>query len=111
VDNIAREYALEALANPDAENRYLIAHGFVSVRRRATRCGCSRVSIAGNYCAYTDLQTNRMLATLRSTPEFTQLLFAAKQCRNDFLSETVQAAHRIAVLESMPLPAEDILPE
>jgi len=52
-----------------------------------------------------------MLATLRSTPEFNQLLFAAKQCRNDFLSETVQAAHRIAVLESMPLPAEDILPE
>jgi hypothetical protein len=37
-----------------------------------------RSSIAGHYCAYADLQTNPMLATPRGTPEFTQLLSAAK---------------------------------
>ena len=50
-------------------------------------------SIAGHYCAYTDLQNSPMFANLRGSAEFTQVLAAAKQCRDDFLAERSQAAH------------------
>jgi serine/threonine protein kinase len=50
-------------------------------------------AIVGNYCAYTALQTDPLLATLRASPEFSQLLTAAKQCQSDFLSERSQASH------------------
>ena len=50
-------------------------------------------AIAGHYCAYTDLQTNPMLASLRGTSEFAELLSAAKQCRDDFVAQRSQAAH------------------
>jgi hypothetical protein len=50
-------------------------------------------AIAGHYCAYNDLQANAMLSNLRGTPEFAELLSAAKQCRDNFLAERSQAAH------------------
>jgi eukaryotic-like serine/threonine-protein kinase len=50
-------------------------------------------AIVGNYCAYTALQTDPLLATLRASPEFTQLLSDAKQCQSDFLSARSQASH------------------
>ena len=50
-------------------------------------------AMAGHYCAYTDLQTNAMLASLRGAPEFAELLSAAKQCRDSFISERSQAGH------------------
>jgi eukaryotic-like serine/threonine-protein kinase len=50
-------------------------------------------AIDGNYCAYTALQTDPLLATLRTSPGFSQLLSAAKQCQADFLSARSQASH------------------
>lgn len=44
-------------------------------------------AIAGHYCAYGDLQNNAILANPRGTPEYADLLSAAKQCRDDFLSQ------------------------
>src|SRR5215472_1621600 len=43
-------------------------------------------AILGNYCAYAALQTDPLLAKLRSTSEFSELLSAAKECQNKFLS-------------------------
>jgi len=43
-------------------------------------------AILGNYCAYTALQTDPLLAKLRSTSEFSELLSAAKECQKKFLS-------------------------
>jgi hypothetical protein len=39
------------------------------------------------------LQNDSAWMKLRGTPEFTGLLSAAKQCRDDFLSQRSQAAH------------------
>ena len=39
------------------------------------------------------LQNDAMLASLRGTPEFAELLSGAKQCRDDFLAEISQTAH------------------
>ena len=39
-----------------------------------------KATISGNYCAYEALQKDSALASLRNTPEYPQLLAAAKQC-------------------------------
>jgi eukaryotic-like serine/threonine-protein kinase len=93
VDAIAKEAAPVILANPDAENRYIVAGGFAFCGQKAIALQLIKGAIAGNYCAYTDLQINSELASLRSTPEYTQLLAAAKQCRDNFLTQRSQAAH------------------
>jgi hypothetical protein len=49
-------------------------------------------SIAGHFCACTGLQNDSAYAKLRGTPEFAELLSAAKKCRDDFLSARSQAA-------------------
>ncbi len=93
VDNIAREFAPQALANPDAEVRYWFANSFAFCGRKDMALRLLKSSIAGHYCPYTDLQNSRMFANLRGSPEFTQVLSAAKQCRDDFLAERSQSTH------------------
>jgi eukaryotic-like serine/threonine-protein kinase len=87
VDNDAKAIEPEVLANPDAENRYLLASAFATCGQKEITLRVLNSAIAGHYCAYTDLQTNPVFAPLRGSPEFTQLLSAAKQCQSDFLSE------------------------
>ncbi len=43
-----------------------------------------RRAIEHNYCAYTALQTDRLVTTLRGTPEMGELLSEAKQCQSRF---------------------------
>ncbi len=52
-----------------------------------------RSAIEQNYCAYTALQTDPLLAKLRGTPEFSELLSAAKDCQNKFLAGRDKDAH------------------
>jgi tetratricopeptide (TPR) repeat protein len=93
VDNIARELAPKILASPDPENRYTAAPTFAFCGQKDIALRMVKSAIAGHYCAYNALQTDPMLASLRSLPEYPQLLSAAKQCRDDFLAERSQAAH------------------
>ena len=93
VDNLAREIAPQALANPDAEQRYWFANSFAFCGQKEMTLRLLKSSIAGHYCAYTDLQNSPMFANLRGSAEFTQVVSAAKQCRDGFLAETGQAAH------------------
>jgi hypothetical protein len=92
VDNIARELAPEILASPDAENRYMAAPTFAFCGQKDIALRLLKSGIAGHYCAYNAMQTDPLFAPLRSSPEFAQLLSAAKQCRDDFLAERSQAA-------------------
>ena len=82
---------LKLQANPDPENRYVFATDLA-------RCGANDVAmrllasaIASKYCIYDALQKDPMLASLRNSPEYPQLLSAAKQCRDNFLAERDQA--------------------
>jgi hypothetical protein len=92
VDKIARDLEPEILANPDAENRYLVASTFAFCGKNDIALRVLKGAIAGHYCAYPAMQNDPMLAQLRGTPEFTQLLSAAKQCQSDFLSQRSQAS-------------------
>jgi serine/threonine protein kinase len=93
VENIAREVAPGSLANPDAENRYLFAPSFAFCGQNEIALHLLKSAIAGHYCAYTAMQTDSRFAKLRGTPEFSDLLTAAKQCQSDFHSERSQASH------------------
>ena len=93
VDNIARELAPEILASPDAENRYMAAPTFAFCGQKEIALRLLKSAVTGHYCAYNAMQNDPLFASLRSSPEFAQLLSAAKQCRDDFLAERSQAAH------------------
>ena len=93
VDNIARELAPEILASPDPENRYMAAPTFAFCGQKEIALRLLKSAVTGHYCAYNAMQNDPLFASLRSSPEFAQLLSAAKQCRDDFLAERSQAAH------------------
>ena len=93
VDNIARELAPKILASPDPENRYTAAPTFAFCGQKDIALRLLKSAVTGHYCAYNAMQTEPLFAPLRSSSEFTQLLSAAKQCRDDFLAERSQAAH------------------
>jgi serine/threonine protein kinase/tetratricopeptide (TPR) repeat protein len=93
VDNIARELAPKILASPDPENRYMAAPTFAFCGQKDIALRLLKSAVTGHYCAYNAMQNEPLFAPLRSSPEFAQLLSAAKQCRDDFLAERSQAAH------------------
>jgi eukaryotic-like serine/threonine-protein kinase len=90
VEKIAKEFAPEVLANPDAENRYLSSTTFAFCGQKDIALRLLKSSVAGNYCAYTAMQNDPIPATLRSTPEFNEILSAAKKCQSDFLAHRSQ---------------------
>jgi TolB-like protein len=94
LDKLSRDLAQKLSDYHDPESRYLNAVYLAF-------CGAEKQSglhlmkgaITGHYCAYTDLETNAMLANVRGMPEFAELLSAAKQCHDDFLAERSQSGH------------------
>jgi serine/threonine protein kinase len=93
VDKFATEFAPIILAAHDSEAKYMNAGYFAFCGQKDIAVRLIRSAITGHYCAYTDLQTDAMLASLRGTPEFAELLSAAKRCRDDFLAQRSRPAH------------------
>jgi serine/threonine protein kinase len=93
VDKASRYFAQIPSGYHDPEAKYLNTTYIAFCGQKDTAVRLIKSAIAGHYCAYTDLQTNAMLANLRGTPEFAELLSAAKQCRDGFLAERSLAAH------------------
>ena len=87
-----REQDDRLLADPDPEPRYVVAGSLVFCGQKDLALQLLKSSISGHYCAYMGLQNDSLWAKLRGTPEFAELLSAAKQCRDDFISERSQAA-------------------
>jgi eukaryotic-like serine/threonine-protein kinase len=81
------------LADPDPEPRYVVAPDLLFCGQKDAAVQLLRSAIAGHYCGYTGLQNDSAWAKLRGTPAFGELLSAAKQCRDDFISQRSQAAH------------------
>jgi Tfp pilus assembly protein PilF len=87
MNRIVHETESSILAGPDPEPAYF--HGvhmaYCDQKESAIRLLTS--AIAKNYCSFTALQTDPFLVKLRSTPEFGQLISAAKECQQKFLAE------------------------
>ena len=90
VEKLVKEQAADALGNPDAENRYTAAPAFAFCGQNEVALRLLKSGVEGNYCAYTALQTDPLLAKLRSTPEFNEILAEAKKCQADFLAHRSQ---------------------
>jgi serine/threonine protein kinase/tetratricopeptide (TPR) repeat protein len=94
VDKASRDLAQMLSGLHDPEARYLNATYIVFCgAEKDAALRLIKGAIAGHYCPYTDLQTNAMLANVRGTPEFAELLAEAKQCRDNFIVERSQAGH------------------
>jgi TolB-like protein len=86
--NGARETAAQASADPDPEVRYVIAQDLIFCGQRDPAFNLLKSSIVGgHFCAYDGLRNDPVFTPLRGSPEFTQILSAAKQCQADFLSQ------------------------
>ncbi|OLE71928.1 MAG: hypothetical protein AUI36_01805 [Cyanobacteria bacterium 13_1_40CM_2_61_4] len=87
LNTIAQQVEASALADPDSENRYYMATLMAMCGQRDIALRVLKSSIEHKYCAYSALQTDPALVKLRQTPEFPQLLSAAKDCQDRFLAE------------------------
>jgi hypothetical protein len=74
------------LQEPDPEPSYFQATTMVFCGQKEIGARLLKSAIERNYCAYAALQSDPLLAKLRGTPEFTQLLSAAKECQQKFLA-------------------------
>jgi eukaryotic-like serine/threonine-protein kinase len=92
VDQLARQLAPEIFANPDPENRFMIASIFAFCGQKDIALRLTKSGVEGHYCGYTSLQIDPILAKLRGTPEFDELLSEAKKCQSDFLAQRSQPA-------------------
>ena len=87
VASLARKEADKLLADPDPEPRYIVAGDLLFCGQKDLAMQMLKSAVAGHYCAYAGLQSDPLWAKLRGTPEFAELLAAAKQCRDNFLAE------------------------
>jgi TolB-like protein len=87
LDRLARQQETAALANLDSEPKYAVGSLIAYCAKPDIAVRLLKSAIENNYCAYTALQTDPFLAKLRGTPEFNQLLSAAKECQKKFLAE------------------------
>jgi serine/threonine protein kinase/tetratricopeptide (TPR) repeat protein len=92
VATLAREWAATILAAPDPEPHYVVAGDVLFCGQKDLAVQLLKSSIAMHFCAYTGLQNDSTWAKLRGTPEFADLLSAAKKCQDNFLAERSQPA-------------------
>jgi hypothetical protein len=81
LDRIAAQTEPAVLADPDPERWYLQGAIMAFCGKKDIALRMLGRSIERNYCAYSTLQSDPLLAKLRQVPEFTRLLSAAKQCQ------------------------------
>ena len=84
---LTHDLSAQILADPDPEVHYSVAADFLFCGQRDTVMQMLRSAVAGRYCAYSGLQNDSYWAKLRGTPEWAELLAAAKKCQDDFMAQ------------------------
>jgi TolB-like protein len=92
LDRAAHKIAPEFMSNPDPENRYLWATDMAFCGEKDVALRLLKSSIEGRYCVYDAMQKDPLMASLRSTPEYPQLLSAAQQCKQAFIAERARVS-------------------
>jgi eukaryotic-like serine/threonine-protein kinase len=87
LDSAAKDYESAVGSEPDPERRYLAGALLSYCGRQDAAARMISSAVKKNYCAYVALQRDPLLAKLRESPEYHQLLSAAKTCQDDFLSK------------------------
>jgi adenylate cyclase len=89
---VAREVENDITKNPDPEPSYAFGALTAYCRQNDSAFRLIKSAIDRNYCATDALQSDPLLAKLRGTPEFGQLVAAAKACQDRFRAATNQGA-------------------
>jgi len=84
---LIQEMAARLLADPDPEPRYVVAFDVLFCGQKDASMRMIKSAVENHYCAYAGLQNDSAWTKLRGTPEFAELLSAAKKCRDDFMAE------------------------
>ena len=87
LDRLSREADSAISASPDPEPRYFRGAFLAFCDGPEIGLRLLETAINHNYCAYQALQSDPLLAKVRGSPEFRQLLSAARACQDKFLSE------------------------
>jgi hypothetical protein len=93
LDEATQKIEAAALAGVDAEPRYLFGAMLSYCGQKDAALRLLRSAIGQNYCAYAALKSDPWLVKFRGTPEFSELLSAAKECQNKFLAQRDQSPH------------------
>jgi eukaryotic-like serine/threonine-protein kinase len=86
LDRMAREAETTEPADADPENAYYQATVLAFCSKKSAAVYLLKNAISHDYCANSQLQFDPMLVKLRGTSEYDQLLAAAKQCQQRYLS-------------------------
>ena len=87
LDRIAHEAETSLLEVADPERRFNQAAILAYCGENEIAFRLLKTAVAHNYCAYSALQSDPLLAKLRGTPGFDQLLSEAKACQQRFLGQ------------------------
>jgi serine/threonine protein kinase len=82
LDHIAQAAVNNPPAEPDPELYYYQGAIFAYCGKKEAALHLLQTAIDQNYCSYTNLRTDSLLAKLRSEPEFSALLTSAKACQD-----------------------------
>jgi hypothetical protein len=86
-EKIAGQAEATFMKIPDPEARYTLGAFMFYCGAKDSGLRLIKGAREQNYCAYQTLQSDPLLAELRGTPEFNQMLSAAKECQDRFLAQ------------------------
>jgi hypothetical protein len=81
LDKIAHEDEVGQPTDPDPENSYYQGSILAYCGRKEAALHMLQTAVESNYCAYSNLLSDPLLAKLRSDAKFDEVLTAAHQCQ------------------------------
>jgi eukaryotic-like serine/threonine-protein kinase len=87
LDRLAQEDSTSLAAGDDPETAYQRGAELAYAGKKDAAVHMLRIAIEQNYCAYSALENDPLLDKLRATPEFAELLKAARFCQEPLLAQ------------------------
>jgi serine/threonine protein kinase/tetratricopeptide (TPR) repeat protein len=91
LERLAQEDTTSLAAGDDPETAFYQGTMLAYAGKKEAAVHMIRVAIEQNYCAYSALENDPLLAKLRATPEFADLLKAARFCQEAVLAQSGRA--------------------
>ena len=81
LDRIAHDSETSYPSDPDPETWYIEGSLFAYCGKKQAALHLLQSAIQNNYCSYSNLLTDPLLAKLRADPDIDKLLTAARECQ------------------------------